>query len=164
MVGLAAETSGLKAIMDNATNLKAHRTASSLWVRKGALAPDWSNKRWHEHLAAHCDRYEGARDRNLHVGRLGQRFRRCGSAVGQPAESGLVDRCSEKQGDTGWHSGRKSRKKAIRYDKRRYKHRNRIEIMFGRLEGCRRVAVRDDRFPETLFSAVTLEAIAILLQ
>ena len=30
--------------------------------------------------------------------------------------------------------GRKSRGKAVRYDKRRYKRRNRIEIMFGRLK------------------------------
>ncbi|EAU44271.1 ISSpo7, transposase [Salipiger bermudensis HTCC2601] len=30
--------------------------------------------------------------------------------------------------------GRKSRKKAVKYDKRRYKRRNRIEIMFGRLK------------------------------
>ena len=30
--------------------------------------------------------------------------------------------------------GRKGRKKAIRHDKRRYKRRNRIEIMFGRLK------------------------------
>lgn len=30
--------------------------------------------------------------------------------------------------------GRKNRKKAIKYDKRRYKRRNRNEIMFGRLK------------------------------
>lgn len=30
--------------------------------------------------------------------------------------------------------GRKSRKKAVKYDKRCYKRRNRIEIMFGRLK------------------------------
>ena len=30
--------------------------------------------------------------------------------------------------------GRKSRKKVVKYDKRRYKRRNRIEIMFGRLK------------------------------
>lgn len=33
--------------------------------------------------------------------------------------------------------GRKSRTEAIRYDKRRYKSRNRIEIMFGRLKDWR---------------------------
>jgi transposase len=40
--------------------------------------------------------------------------------------------------------GRKSRSKAIKYDKRRYKKRNRIEIMFGRLKDWRRVATRYD--------------------
>jgi transposase len=38
--------------------------------------------------------------------------------------------------------GRKSRIEPIKYDKRRYKSRNRIEIMFGRLKDWRRVATR----------------------
>lgn len=38
--------------------------------------------------------------------------------------------------------GRQQRKKAIRYDKRRYKRRNRIEIMFGRQKDWRRAATR----------------------
>jgi len=41
--------------------------------------------------------------------------------------------------------GRKSRDKPIKYDKRRYKRRNRIEIMFGGLKDWRRVATRYDR-------------------
>jgi transposase len=36
--------------------------------------------------------------------------------------------------------GRKSRSMPVKYDKRRYKRRNRIEIMFGRLKDWRRVA------------------------
>ena len=44
--------------------------------------------------------------------------------------------------------GRKARKKPIKYDKRRYKRRNRIEIMFGRLKDWRRVATRYDRCPD----------------
>lgn len=44
-------------------------------------------------------------------------------------------------------SGRKSRTEPITYDKRRYKRRNRIEIMFGRLKDRRRVATRYDRCP-----------------
>ena len=39
-------------------------------------------------------------------------------------------------------SGRRTRKKTVQYDKRRYKRRNRIEIMFGRLKDRRRVATR----------------------
>lgn len=38
--------------------------------------------------------------------------------------------------------GRTSRSKPVRHDKRRYKRRNRIEIMFGRLKDWRRVATR----------------------
>ena len=54
--------------------------------------------------------------------------------------------------------GRKSRGKAVRYDKRRYRRRNRIEIMFGRLKNWRRVATRYDRCPKVFLSAVALAA------
>ncbi len=54
--------------------------------------------------------------------------------------------------------GRKSRKKTVKYDKRRYKRRNRIEIMVGRLKDWRRIATRYDRCPETYFSAIALAA------
>lgn len=54
--------------------------------------------------------------------------------------------------------GRKSRKNTVKYDKRRYKRRNRIEIMFGRLKDWRRVATRYDRCPETYLSAIALAA------
>ena len=49
--------------------------------------------------------------------------------------------------------GRKQRKTPVRYDKRRYKRRNRIEIMFGRLKDWRRVATRYDRCPKVFLSA-----------
>lgn len=54
--------------------------------------------------------------------------------------------------------GRKSRGKPIKHDKRRYKRRNRIEIMFGRLKEWRRVATRYDRCPKVFLSAVALAA------
>ena len=57
--------------------------------------------------------------------------------------------------------GRKSRLDPIKYDKRRYKRRNRIEIMFGRLKDWRRVATRYDRCPTTFFSAIALAATVI---
>jgi len=47
---------------------------------------------------------------------------------------------------------------AVKYDKRRYKSRNRIEIMFGRLKDWRRVATRYDRCPDVFLSAVALAA------
>jgi transposase len=39
-----------------------------------------------------------------------------------------------------WIPGRSSRNEAVRYDKRRYRRRSRIEIMFGGLKDWRRVA------------------------
>ena len=57
--------------------------------------------------------------------------------------------------------GRKQRKKPVKYDKRRYKRRNRIEIMFGRLKDWRRVATRYDRCPKVFLSAIALAAVVI---
>ena len=57
--------------------------------------------------------------------------------------------------------GRKSRKKPVRYDKRRYRRRTRIEIMFGRLKDCRRVATRYDRCSKVFLSAIALAATVI---
>ena len=57
--------------------------------------------------------------------------------------------------------GRKSQDKAVKYDKRHYKRRNRIEIMFGRLKDWRRVATRYDRCPTVFLSAIALAATVI---
>ena len=57
--------------------------------------------------------------------------------------------------------GRKSRGKAVRYHKRRYRRRNRIATMFGRLKDWRRVATRYDRCAKTILSAVALAATVI---
>ncbi len=54
--------------------------------------------------------------------------------------------------------GRKSRSLPVKYDKRRYKRRNRIEIMFGRLKDWRRVATQYDRCPTVFFLALALAA------
>jgi transposase len=54
--------------------------------------------------------------------------------------------------------GRKSHGKVVRYDKRRYKRRNRIEIMFGRHKDWRRIATRCDRCPKVFLSAIAIAA------
>lgn len=46
---------------------------------------------------------------------------------------------------------RKSRPLPVQYDKRRYKRRNRIESMFGRLKDWRRVATRYGQCPTVFF-------------
>ena len=57
--------------------------------------------------------------------------------------------------------GRKQRKTTVRCEKRRYKRRNRIEIMFGRLKDWRSVATRYDRCPKVFLSAIALAALVI---
>lgn len=54
--------------------------------------------------------------------------------------------------------GRKSRGEPVKYDKRRYKRRNRIEIMFGRLKYWTREATRYDRCPKVFLPAIALAA------
>ena len=56
---------------------------------------------------------------------------------------------------------RTSRLEPIKYDKRRYRCRSRIEIMFGRLKDWRRVATRYDRCPTVFLSAIALAATVI---
>ncbi|WP_299593361.1 transposase, partial [uncultured Tateyamaria sp.] len=46
----------------------------------------------------------------------------------------------------------------VKYDTRRYKRRNRIEIMFGRLKDWRRVATRYNRCPKVFLSTIALTA------
>ncbi|WP_264787870.1 IS5 family transposase, partial [Gluconobacter roseus] len=87
-----------------------------------------------------------------------------------PAEWMLADRgydigwfreAVEEKGIKPCLPGRKSRGKPIKYDKRKDKRRNRIEIMFGRLKDWRRVATRYDRCPTVFFSAICLAATVI---
>ena len=47
--------------------------------------------------------------------------------------------------------GRKNRKENIRHDRRRYKRRNRIEIMLGRLKDWRGIATGYDRCPRSSY-------------
>ena len=67
----------------------------------------------------------------------------------------------QEKGITPCIPGRKIRNKTVEYDERRYKRRNRIEIMFGRLKDWRRAATRYDRCPKAFFSAVALAAAVI---
>jgi transposase len=64
---------------------------------------------------------------------------------------GLIDK-----GTRPCIAGRKSRRTTIKYDKRRYKRRNRIERMFGRIKDWTRVATRYDRSPTAFLIAIML--------
>ena len=54
MTALAAETPDNQTISIDATYLKAHRTASSLGLKKGAWTPNRSDNGRHEHQIACC--------------------------------------------------------------------------------------------------------------
>lgn len=57
--------------------------------------------------------------------------------------------------------GRKSRGRPAKYDKRKYKRHNRIEVMFGRLKDWRQVATCYDRCPTVFFSGICPAAIVM---
>ncbi len=54
--------------------------------------------------------------------------------------------------------GHKSRKKTVKYDKRRYNRRNRIEKIFSGLKDWKRVATRYDRSSTVFLFAIALAA------
>ena len=108
-------------------------------------------------------------DEDLHDGGPGQRLQRRDGPAGQPARRRLFDRrpgydadwfrdALKDEGIKPCIPGRKSHGRPVRYDKRRYKRRNRFEIMFGRLKDWRRIASRYDRCPKVFLSAVALAA------
>ncbi len=169
MEGLSGAQTERRTVMIDATYLKAHRTASSLRVKRGLGRLIGSTK--------------GGMNTKLHAvtdanGRPISLFMTAGQVSDYTGAAALLDSLPRAQwllGDRGYDAdwfrgalqakgitpcipGRKSRTDPIRYDKRRYKWRNRIEIMFGRLKDWRRVATRYDRCPTVFLSAIALAA------
>ncbi|WP_157004587.1 IS5 family transposase [Brevundimonas nasdae] len=170
MEGLSGAQAERRTVMIDATYLKAHRTASSLGGKKGGLG-------------RLIGRTKGGMNTKLHAvtdakGRPISLFMTAGQVSDYTGAAALLDSLPRAQwllGDRGYDAdwfrdalqakgitpcipGRKSRNEPIRYDKRRYKSRNRIEIMFGRLKDWRRVATRYDRCPTVFLSAIALAA------
>ena len=56
---------------------------------------------------------------------------------------------------------KKNRRVQYAHDKELYKHRHKIENMFGRLKDWRRIAMRYDRCAHTFFSAICIAASVI---
>ncbi|MEP9403130.1 IS5 family transposase [Sphingomonas sp. VNH70] len=173
MEGLAAVGAEPQTVMIDATYLKAHRTASSLRVKKG-------------NLGRLIGRTKGGMNTKLHAladanGRPLSFFMTAGQVSDYTGAAALLDDMPKAQwllGDRGYDAdwfrdalqakgiqpfipGRRSRNEPVRYDKRRYRRRSRIEIMFGRLKDRRRVATRYDRCPTAFFAAVALAATVI---
>ncbi|MCU9850108.1 IS5 family transposase [Defluviimonas sp. WL0024] len=170
MEGLASEGAEQTTIMIDATYLKAHRTASSLRAKKGDGGRLIGRTKGGLNTKLHA--VTDAKGRPLRFFMTtGQVSDYTGAAAllgSLPAAEWLI---ADRGYDADWFRdalkdkgispcipGRKSRGKAVRYDKRRYKRRNRIEIMFGRLKDWRRVATRYDRCPKVFLSAVALAA------
>lgn len=157
MEGLATGRAEPQTIMIDATYLKAHRTASSLRFKKG--------------LHAVTDQNGRPLDFFMTAGQISDYTGAAALLDGlPPAEWMLADRgydadwfrdALEEKGIKPCIPRRKSRGKPIKYDRRKYKRRNRIEIMFGRLKDWRRVATRYDRCPTVFFSAICLAATVI---
>ncbi|MDH0612678.1 MULTISPECIES: IS5 family transposase [unclassified Agrobacterium] len=170
MEGLSGAQTERRTVMIDATYLKAHRTASSLRGKKGGLG-------------RLIGRTKGGMNTKLHAvtdanGRPISLFMTAGQVSDYIGAAALLDSLPRAQwllGDRGYDAdwfrdalqakgitpcipGRKTRTEPIRYDKRRYKRRNRIEIMFGRLKDWRRVATRYDRCPNVFLSAIALAA------
>jgi len=173
MVGLAAEHGEEKTVMIDATYLKAHRTATSMMAQKddrgrliGRTKGGMNTK-----LHAICDSKGRPIDLFVSAGQVSD-------YVGARALLSTLPNVKWLLGDRGYDAdwfrealqdkgiracipGRKQRKTPVKYDKRRYKRRNRIEIMFGRLKDWRRVATRYDRCPKVFLSAIALAAVVI---
>nr|WP_252865517.1 IS5 family transposase [Brevundimonas diminuta] len=169
MEGLSGAQAERRTVMIDATYLKAHRTASSLGKKGG--------------LGRLIGRTKGGMNTKLHAitdanGRPISLFVTAGQVSDYTGAAALLDSLPRAQwllGDRGYDAdwfrdaleakgitpcipGRKTRTEPIRHDKRRYKRRNRIEIMFGRLKDWRRVATRYDRCPNVFLSAIALAA------
>ena len=65
------------------------------------------------------------------------------------------------KGITACIPSRKGRKSPASYCKTLYKHRHKVENMFGRLKDWRRVATRYDRCAHTYFAGILIAAIVI---
>ncbi len=168
MAGLAAEHCEEKTVMIDATCLKAHRTATSMAAKKGGRGRLIGHTKggMNTKLHAICD--SRGRPLNLFV-TAGQ----VSDYIGARALLSSLPKVDWLFGDRGYDAdwfrvalkdkgiracipGRKKRKKPVKYDKRRYRRRNRIEIMFGRLKDWRRVATHYDRCPKVLLSEIAL--------
>jgi len=74
MTGLAAEAPDNKTISIDATYLKAHRTASSLRLKKGAWTPDRLDQGRHEYKVACCYRHQRSPGPPVHYRRPSERL------------------------------------------------------------------------------------------
>ncbi len=115
MEGLAAAGAEPRTVMIDATNLKAHRTASSLRVKKGSRPADRPHQ-GHEHQAARRHRCQRSDSQLLNDRRPGQRLYRRYSPARRSAQGAvdagrpwircrLVQGCPSGKGHNALHPG-----------------------------------------------------------
>ncbi|MFC0500560.1 IS5 family transposase [Asaia krungthepensis] len=170
MDGLAAGRLDHQTIMMDAAYLKAHRTASSLQIKKGGPGRLIGRTKGGMNTKLHA-----VTDRNgrpirflMTVGQISDYTGAAALLDDLPAAKWLL---ADRGYDADWFRngleekgirpcipGRRSRTTPVSYDKRKYRRRNRIEIMFGRLKDWRRVATCDNRCLAVFFSAICLAA------
>ncbi|MBB97408.1 MAG: IS5/IS1182 family transposase [Rhodobacteraceae bacterium] len=173
MEGLPAEGADRKTVMIDATYLKAHRAASSLRLKKGGRGRLIGRTKGGMNTKLHAVTDTNGRPIRFFM-TAGQVSDYTGAAALLSSLPGAEWLLADRGYDADWYRealqdkgikpcipGRKSRGKPVKYDKRRYKRRNRIEIMFGKLKDWRRVATRYDRCPKVFLSAVALAATVI---
>ena len=90
MQGLSGAQSERRTVMIDATYLKAHRTASSLRVKRGAWAADRAHEGRHEHQASRSDRCQWTPHQPVHDSGPSQRLHWCRRDVGQLAQSAMA--------------------------------------------------------------------------
>ncbi|WP_227004864.1 IS5 family transposase [Acetobacter senegalensis] len=173
MDGLAAGKAEPQTVMIDATYLKAHRTASSLRLKKGSCGRLIGRTKGGMNTKLHAvtDRNGCPLDFFMTAGQISDHTGAAALLDGlPPAEWMLADRgydadwfrdALKEKGIKPCIPGRKSCGKPIKYDKRKYKRRNLIEIMFGRLKDWRRVTTRYDRCSTDFLSAICLAATVI---
>ncbi|MEH6758901.1 MAG: IS5 family transposase [Parasphingorhabdus sp.] len=156
-------------IMIDATHLKAHRTAASLFKR-GALPRRIGRTKGglNSKLHAVCD---GEGRPIIMLLTEGQMSDHKGAALLLSSLPQARELLGDKGYDSDWFRSalaergitacippRSNRKVQHHYDKSLYKQRHKIENIFGRIKDWRRVATRYDRCAHTFFSAICIAA------
>ena len=159
-------------MMIDATYAKAHRTASSLAIQKGARPTDRAHEGRPELQTAHPGRCKGSPDSHVPLGGpdLGL-DRGAGAPVVHPTGLGAF---GDRGYDADWFRNalidiaispcipsRIGPKVPIPHDADLYHLRHRIENMFARLKDWRRIATRYDRCTILFLSACALAATVI---
>jgi len=160
MEGLSGAQTERRTVMIDATYLKTHRTASSLTVKKVGLGRLIGRTKGGMNTKFHAVTDANGRPISLFM-TAGQVSDYTGAAAllgDRGYDADWFRGALEAKGVTPCIPGRKTRTEPIRYDKRRFKRRNRIEIMFGGLKDWRRAATRYDRCPTVFLSATALAA------